>query len=250
MATTATHVPQASSNSIARIGGVLFSPNETFDSIAQRPTWLAPVLLAVIVSIALIAVYSHRAGWQLVVQHDMASNPIAVRQMDQMSPEQKAQSMRLQLMIAPYTHYGSVVIGSFVFTIFIAAIFLGAFNLLFGAALPFKTSLGVAAYAFVPRTIYALLGTLVSTIKDPSQIDLQNLIASNPGALMSNESAPWLVALASQIDFFSFWIIILLAIGYHVANPKKISFGGAFCTVIASWLFYVIVRVALAAAFS
>jgi hypothetical protein len=49
---------------------------------------------------------------------------------------------------------------------------------------------------------------------------------------------------------FSFWEIILLAIGYRAADPKKISFGMALGTVVSVWLIYVLLGVAWNAAFS
>ena len=41
-----------------------------------------------------------------------------------------------------------------------------------------------------------------------------------------------------------------MAFGFSAADPKKISFGKALCTVVGVWLIYVIVKVGLAAAFS
>ncbi len=44
--------------------------------------------------------------------------------------------------------------------------------------------------------------------------------------------------------------IILMSIGYSATNPKKISFGKAFGTIVGVWLLYVIVKVGFTAAFS
>jgi lipopolysaccharide export LptBFGC system permease protein LptF len=42
----------------------------------------------------------------------------------------------------------------------------------------------------------------------------------------------------------------LMAMGFSAINPKKISIGKGFGLVLAVWLFWVIVKVGLAAAFS
>ncbi|HKV46903.1 MAG TPA: Yip1 family protein [Candidatus Acidoferrales bacterium] len=251
MASTATQAPEASGNSISRIWNVLFSPKATFASIAQKPTWLAPILLSCVVSLGLFHVFGSRVGWQRAVERNIQNNPITARQMDQMSPEQRQQSINVQVKIYPYIFNILGVVGPFLFTLIIAAILLGLFKLGYGTQVNFKTSIGIVAYAFVPRILYALVGILVIFLKDSSQIDIQNLLASNPGALLSPETtARWLMVLATQIDFFTFWVMILLAMGYHAANPKKISTGSAFAGIAGLWLIWVIVLVGFTAAFS
>jgi hypothetical protein len=250
MAGATTQIPEVSTNPISRIFGVFFSPKETFASIAQRPNWLAPVLLSCVVSVAMISVFSSKVGWQRAVERNIQNNPLTARQMDRLSPDQRQQSINLQVKIFPYAFYGGAVIGSFLFTLIFAAIFLGLFKMGYGAQVDLKASMGIVAYAFMPRVLYALIGILVIFLKDPSQVDIQNLLASNPGALMSTETARWLIVLATQFDFFTFWIMILLAIGYSATNPKKISVAGAFAGIAGLWLLWVIVLVGFTAAFS
>jgi preprotein translocase subunit SecG len=170
--------------------------------------------------------------------------------MDQMSPEQRQQFLSLQVKIAEPIGFVSAVVGPFLFTLIFAAIFLGLFKLVYGAQIDLKTSMGIVAYASVPRILYALIGILVVFLKDPSQVDLQNLLASNPGAFLSSETARWIVVLATQIDFFTFWVIILLALGYSTASSKKVSFAGAFAGIVGLWLAWVIVLVGFTAAVS
>jgi hypothetical protein len=250
MASTTIQAPGASGNSITRIGGVLFSPKETFVSIAQRPTWLAPVILSLIVGIGLITVFTNRVGWARFMERQDEANPAAAQRMDQMSPEQRQQFLSLQVKIAEPIGFVSAVVGPFLFTLIFAAIFLGLFKLVYGVQIDLKTSMGIVAYASVPRILYALIGILVVFLKDPSQVDLQNLLASNPGAFLSSETARWLVVLATQIDFFTFWVIILLALGYSTASSKKVSFAGAFAGIVGLWLAWVIVLVGFTAAVS
>jgi hypothetical protein len=178
------------------------------------------------------------------------TNAAMAQRLDQMSPEQRQQTLNLQVKIAEPIGFVSAIAGPFLFTMILAAIFLGLFKLVYGAQVDFKTSMGIVAYAAMPRVLYALVGILVIFLKDPTQVDLQNLLASNPGALMSSETARWIVVLATQFDFFTIWIILLLALGYSAAAPKKISFGGAFAGIVGLWLAWVIVLVGFTAAFS
>jgi lipopolysaccharide export LptBFGC system permease protein LptF len=49
--------------------------------------------------------------------------------------------------------------------------------------------------------------------------------------------------LGTSIDIFSFWILILIAIGFAAANPRKVKFSKALGIVFGIWLVFVVVRV-------
>jgi len=132
----------------------------------------------------------------------------------------------------------------------VAAIFLGVFNGICGTKLNFKTSMGIVSHSYVPGVIGALLGIVIIALKDPSTVDLQNIVASNAGAFLSSDAPRWQVALLGAFDLFSFWSIVLLAIGYSAAAPKKLPFGRALIWVLSVWVVFVLVKVGLTAAFS
>jgi hypothetical protein len=114
----------------------------------------------------------------------------------------------------------------------------------------FKTALGIVAYAGLPWLISGIFGVLVIFLKDPSTVDLQNLVASNPGAFLSGDAPKWLTALLTSIDIFAIWNIALLGLGFSTINPKKLSFAKAFTTVLVVWIFYVAVKVGVTAIFT
>jgi hypothetical protein len=124
------------------------------------------------------------------------------------------------------------------------------FNLSGATKVDFKTSLAIVSYAWVPWLIHGILSILILFLKDPSTVDLQNIVASNPGALLSDDTAKWLTALLGSIDIFAIWTLILLAIGYSATNPKKLSIGKAFVLVVIPWLFFIAIKVGITAAFS
>jgi len=108
----------------------------------------------------------------------------------------------------------------------------------------------MVAYARMPGVVAFLLGILIVFLKDPSTVDLQHLIASNPGAFVSDDSPKWLGVLLGSLDIFSIWTLLLLAAGYSATNPKKISYGKALAWVVAVWLIFVLLKTGSAAAFS
>ena len=240
----------ASVSSFGRVFGVFFNPKPTFESIAQRPTWVLPILIVMAISLATVALIGQRVGWQSVIEKQIASSPRAQRQMEQMPADQREKMINTQVKFAAVVSYISVFVGTVLGMVIVAALFLAVFNLVSGTKVGFSTSLAIVAHSWMPFVLAGLLGILILFIKDPSTVDVQNLVASNPGALLAEGSPKWLVSLLTSLDLFTFWVLILQAVGYSATNPKKISFGKALGSVLAVWLFYVLIKVGLAAAFA
>jgi Yip1 domain len=239
-----------SDSSFGRVFGVLFSPKPTFESIVRRPTWILPLILIVVVSVGVIFTFSQRVGWRNFMIRQDQQNSRTQKQMESMTEEQRENLINTQTKVAPIFAYVAVVILPFISAVVVGAVLMLAFNLIHGTKIGFAPSLGIVSYAWVPGIIGALLGILILFLKDPSTVDLEHLVASNGGALLADDSPKWMVTLLTAFDLFAFWNMILMAIGFSAADPKKISFGKALGTVVGVWLIYVIVKVGLAAAFS
>jgi Yip1 domain len=185
-------------------------------------------------------------GWRNFMDKQLSSN----KSIEQMSPEQKKQAVDRGVKFAPIAGYVFGVIGPFGAAVIVAAVFLGIFNLFAGTMLQFKTSLGIVAYSWMPGFIGGLIGIVVIFLKPPEAVDLNNLVASNLGALVSGDSPKWLQALGTSLDIFTFWTMFLMALGFSAANPKKLPFGKALGFVLAAWAVFVAIKVGWAAAFS
>jgi Yip1 domain len=249
MATTVAPPPPASepapANSFSRIFGVLFSPTPTFASIAERPTWILPVLLSSLIFIGVVGVFSARGGWPSFFQKQDAKSS----RFQQLSQEQQDQALERQVKFGPPFGYVEGVILPVLSVVIVAAVYLLLFRLAAGAEIPFGTAMGIVSYAWVPLMIHGLLSILILFLKDPATVDLQNLVASNPGALLGDDAAKWLVALLGSIDIFTIWSLVLMAMGFRATNPKKIAFGKALGIVLSAWVFLVILKVGAAAIF-
>jgi hypothetical protein len=248
MASTPVHSVEAteSAHPLARMFGAIFSPKATFESIARRPTWLAPIIVLSVVSLGVVGLFGYHIGWRAFFEKQDASSS----RFEQASPQQQQQSLEAQVKYGPPFVYLTAAVSTLLAALIIAGVLLGVFHGVMGANFGFKTSLGIVAHAWMPGLILGLLGVFVLFVKDPSTIDLQNLVASNGAVLLPSDSPKWLVTMLTSVDLFSFWSMILMAIGYSSAAPKKLSFGKAFFTIFALWLAYVLVRVGMTAAFS
>lgn len=237
-------------SSMGRIFGVIFSPKPTFESIVQRPTWVLPLVLIILVSALVVFVFSQRVGWRGFMERQNQTNSRLQKQMESMTPDQREQMLETQTKYAAIFGYVGVVLGIFVSAIVVAAVLLAAFNLVGGAKVSFKTSLAIVAHSWVPSIIGGILGVLIIFLKDPSTVDIQHLVAANAGAFLPDDAPKWQETLLTSFDLFIFWSMILMAIGYSAADPKKIPLGKALGTIVVVWLLYVIVKVGFTAAFS
>ncbi len=247
MASTPTSAQgSASIGTFGRLTGVLFSPKETFPDIVQTPSWVAPLALICLISIAVIAIFGQRVGWRGFMEKQFEKNS----RVQSMTPEQREEALNRAVKFAPIEGHVFGVGGTIIGALVVASIFLGMFNGFAGAELKYKTSLGIVTHAWMPFVIHGLLGIMVLFLKDPSTVDIQNLVASNLGAVLSSDSPHWLSSLATSFDFFTFWVLFLLAVGYSSSNPKKISVGKAFTYVALPWAVFVLLKVGLATVFS
>src|SRR5208282_1209318 len=230
MASAIVEAPEAPErvNGFGRIFGALFSPKATFESIARRPTWLLPIIVLSILFLAVVGTFSHRGGWPSFFEKQLAGNS----RFQQMPADQQQRVLEAQLKYGPPVAYVEGFIVPALLIVIVAAVLLGVFNGLLGVKFDFKTSLGITAHAWVPQMISGLLGILIILVKDPSTIDLQNIVASNAGAFLSSDSPRWMVSLLSSFDLFAFWTMFLLALAYSlIPSTKKLSFVTAFFTI-------------------
>ena len=248
MADAAVQAPEApkSDNALSRIFGVLFSPKATFESIARRPTWLLPVLLLTVLSLGVLGIFGQRGGWPAYLQKQMAASS----RFEQLSADQQQRALEQTLKFAPRFAYCEVVIVISSAIVIVSAVLFGVFNGLGGTKLKFKTSLGIVAHASMTGLVSGILGIVIVSLKDPGTIDLQNIVASNAGAFLSSDAPKWLAALLGSLDIFSFWNMILLAIGFTTAAPKQLTTAKSLAWIFIMWLVYVVVKVGLTAAFA
>jgi len=248
--TTAAPQPAPQVSSFGRLFGVFFEPRKTFESIVQRPTWVLPMVVLILVSVVIVALIGSRIGWRQVIDRQIANSPRAQQRMEQVPADQRDAILDRQAKIAGVVGYVGVVVATPVVEVIVAALLLALFNIMAGSKIGFSTSLGIVTHSWMPYVITGLLGILILFIKDPSTIDTQNLVASNPAALLPDGSAQWLQSLLKSLDLFTFWVLVLQGIGFSATNPKKISFGKAFGSILALWLVFVLIKMGLAAAFS
>lgn len=230
----------------SRIAGVFFEPAKTFADIAQRPSWIVPMILTILVTIGFTVALSQHIGWERIIrQQDEAS-----ARMRQLPAEQREQTVAMQMKLAPAIGYASGIVGVPIVSIVVAAVLLGI-TAIMSAGLRFKQVFAVVVYASLPRAISALLAIVVVFLKNPDEFNMSNPTAFNVGAFLDpNSVSKFMYTLATAIDLFTIWTLLLLAVGLRAAAGKKLTFAGALVAVVAPWAVVVLGTSALAGIFS
>lgn len=241
--------PPEGMGEIARLTGVFFEPGKTFADVAQRPSWFVPMLLTILFGLIFCAVVGQRIGWDNVAQQQLD------QRMAKMSPDQRATAMQgaaLSKKITPIIAYTASVLGPPIGYLIAALVLLGIVAGLLSAPVKFKQVFAIMCYAGLVGVLQAMLMVVVVFLKkNPADFDIQHPLAFNLGALMDpNGPNKFLFTVASALDLFSFWRILLVAVGLKAAAGKKLSFGGALFAVLLPWVVLVLVGATLAGMFS
>ena len=245
METASASVPEAPAavNHLGRLVGVFFKPTPTFAEIARRPSWIAPLVLLMILGTAVGALLNAKMNWADYIRHEAEKNA----RFAQLSEADKTRAVESQSKYAGYFSYAIGVVNTPLLFLFLAVVYWGAFNLLRGADLRYATAFGITAHAFLPLAVQSVLALIILPMKSYGDVDPQNLVATNVGAFLGEDAPKWLAALGTSLDLFWLWCFVLVAVGFSVANPKKIKPGAAFSTVFGLWALWVLGKVAWAA---
>jgi Yip1-like protein len=249
MATTASMPApesQAALGPMGRIMGVFFSPKATFEDIVRKPSWVVPVVLLTVLSLCVSFAINQRINWREFMSQQIEKSPGAAN----MSAEQKEQRIEGGAKFSPPFTYAIGFLGPILATMVVALVMWGGYNLLGGANTNFGTSLGVTSHAFLTGLVSSPLFILILYLRPYGTVDLDNPVAANLAAILPEDSAKWLVALGKSIDLFSFWTLILLAIGFAATNPRKLKVSKSFSIAFGIWAAFVICRVGWAFIFS
>jgi hypothetical protein len=232
---------------LARIAGVFFDPKKTFEDIAKRPAFWAPLILVMVVAMAYMLLYSQHVGWERMIRHQMETNS----RVAQMSPEQREQAVAAQVRFVPIFVYAAVIVGTPIYYLVSAGVLLMIVKGIMSAPVSFKQVFSVMCYAGLVGLVTVVLSVVVMFLKNPDDFNLQNPLVFNPGAFMDPQtSSKFLYSLGSSLDLFVIWTILLIAVGLKAAGGKQLSFGGALFAVVLPWAIWILGKAALAGAFS
>jgi hypothetical protein len=245
MATTSVSAPETQPriNPFGRIIGVFTSPKQTFASIAGRPSWVAPLLLMMVLATCVGTLLNTKMNWGEYIRHKAQENA----RFEQLSEEQKDQALAGQVKFWSNFSYGVGIVAVPLSTLIFALIYFGAFNLFRGAGLRFGQAFAITTHAFLPTAISSILALIILPLKTYGDVDPENVVATSLKAYLPESAPKPLLALGGSLELFFIWCLVLVAIGFSAANPKKVKPEASFGIVFGLWAVWVLAKVAWAA---
>lgn len=224
-----------------RLLGALVAPVETFESIAARPTWVAPLVLLALLATLTGYLVGGRTDYERMVRQQNE------RSGGQMTAEQIENAAERAKTVAPIAGLAGGLVVSPAINLFVALLYWVGFKLL-GSDLSYKSSLSASLHSLLPSAVSALIAIPViwrQATLSAEQARSGSFLASNLGFLAPADAGPAIRALLASLDLFSIWTVVLSIVGFRIV--AKVSRGVAAGVVLTLWLLFVAGRVALAA---
>ena len=201
---------QTSRNAFHAMFDTFVAPSAAFGALRERPSWgwlaLATIALA---SVASVYVFMGGMSPEWIVEQQLAAAPA-------MPPDQLAAARAQMLAIAPHTRHISaiaVVLGLPIITALVALVYFGAERLLSRQRNGYGRWFAAASFASLPLVLSAF-GLIVLSLAaaDPNlPLDSSNYASLN-GLLLKLQPGERGHALASAINVFQLWSVLLAAI--------------------------------------
>jgi hypothetical protein len=237
--------PSSGLSEIGRLTGVFFEPTKTFADIAERPRWLAPMLLLMAATLVFIYLIGQHLGWEDIVRQSLANSS----RLSQMTAEQRERAVQTAARVASITAYAAPIAVP-VSYLAIAGVLLGLVSGILSTPVKFRQVFAVICYSGLTGLVSTALSIVVLYLKPAGEFNYQNPVAFNIGAYLNPlTTSKFLYSLATSMNLFTIWTIILIAIGLKQAGGRNLSYGGAFFAVLLPWLVVVFGGAGLSAVF-
>jgi hypothetical protein len=191
---------------------IFHSPSAVFARRENGNVWLPIVVVTLILGVLF---YATMGVLQPMMDAEFQRGAAAaMRKNPQLTEEQIATMRNFQEKFAGIFILIFVPIG-----IFFTGLFLWLFGKLVDAKESLRTAVIVAAYAFVPRIVEAVLNVVQGLVLDSSSLTSHYAVSLGIGRFLNPDTtSPIALAILGRVDFFSIWITVLLAIGLSVTG--------------------------------
>ncbi len=204
---------------------VFDEPGAVFRSLVERPRALAPLLLIVVVS-AMVAFVTPAETFRQQTRQQIEQ----FQQRGQLTEEQVNE--RVENAATPAGRamiFAFAAVGGIVSLAIVSLVLMFIFGTTSGTSVRFKEEFAIAAHAYVPQLLGAVLVVLLATFAGLHQLQL------SLGFLFDADSSPFLSRFANQITLFGAWNVFLLALGNQIKTNWK-GIGGPLMIVGGLWL--------------
>lgn len=229
-------------NAFQRLFGIFFSPIKTFEDINRKPSFILPLAIIIIFSVVVTMIVMPKLDMERAIEMQMekAGKEISDEQMDT--------TLDMAGKVGKIVGYIGAAVGPIIVTLIIAGLYFGIIRL-WRAGSTFSGVYSVTVHSFLISILKSILASIVLLRLDDKSLlpgDAKYLLPSNLAAFLSREEgvSP-LYAVASQIDFFTIWIIILTILGLSVVSKLRVKQSAAIVLIL--WLIWIAILAVLAA---
>ncbi len=207
----------------ARIIDTFIAPSKTFTDLRRSASWWAPWLLIAISAALFAFAMGKQVGFEQISKSRVEHSKRA-EQFDKLPADQQAAQLRISAKIVAFFTYFSpflillyALIGTLVLWL--------TFKLILGAETTFGQAYAITMYSWLPGVIGGILGTIsLFAGSNPEGFDINNPVGTNLGYYLDPETTGKFVrAMASSLDVFTIWTIVLVGIGYSCTSKVKAS---------------------------
>ncbi len=231
----------------ARIIDTFIAPSKTFTDLRRNAAWWAPFLLMIVVSTVFVYTAGQKIGFRKIMETQMQSQPKAQARLEQLPADQREKQLEGGAKMTGIISYAFPII-TLIFWLIIAAALFATFKFVAGAGVSFNVSLAIVIYSALPLMLKTLLALLsVAAGVSPDSFTFQNPVATNPGYFMSPAGNIFLYSIASAVDVFMIWTLVLTAIGFTCVS--KVKAGTSYAIVFGWWALFTVLAAAIAGAF-
>jgi hypothetical protein len=232
----------------ARIIDTFIAPSKTFTDLKRSAAWWAPFLLMVIVSLAFVYTAGQKIGFRKIMENQMQAQPKAQARLENLPADQREKQMDQGEKVTRIISYVFPVFTLIIWLVITTALFV-TFKFAAGADVSFKTSFAIVVYSALPlmlKTLLAMLAVVAGINAD--SFSFQNPIFTNPGYLLNPVDGVFVYSVATALDIFMIWTLVLTAIGFTCVS--KVKTGASYAIVFGWWAVFTLAGAALGAAFS
>ncbi len=231
----------------ARIVDTFIAPSKTFTDIRRNGSWWAPWLLLSIVGLAFALTVGRQVGFEQVVRNQTAISPRAAARFEQLPPATQQRQVEIGAAVTRYVMYAIPALNLFAFLVITVVLWV-VFKIA-GGDTSFGKAFAIVVYGSLPSVISALLaiGSIFAGV-DKESFNIKNPAATNPAYFMDPAGNQFLYGMATALDVFVIWSIILMGIGF--ACNSKVKRSTAITIIAVLYLLFKLAGSGLAAAFS
>jgi hypothetical protein len=204
---------------------IFYAPSSVFARRAESGFLLPMVVVTVLTGV----LYIMNSGvWSEVMDAEMTR--ALTKQSQQLTAEQLQKVRGFSETMAKVGSFAFVPIG-----IFLTGLMLWVCGKFVEAKQTLRQATMVAAFAFMPRIVEALVVAVQGLLLDPGSFNGRWRVSLGIGRFLDPDTtSPALLALVGRLDVFTIWVTVLLAIGLAVTG--KITRGRAAIAAAIVWL--------------